>query len=259
MQLRLIRNATMVWDYAGQRILTDPYFAPKSSGTSPSGRPASPIVELPATPAEILAGVDLVLLSHLHGDHFDGEAQRLVPTTLPFYCQGEDARTVAERGFRHVLGVETGLTWPAGTITRVAGHHGLGSVEDAMGTVSGYVLHAPGEPTVYWAGDTVLCDVVRDAINRYQPDIIITHSGGAMWDDAAGQPTLIIMDAAQTVAVSQFAPLARVVAIHLESVGHGTVTRADLRAALTAAGVAERVLVPADGETLTLTATAARG
>ncbi|MBA3824520.1 MAG: MBL fold metallo-hydrolase [Ktedonobacterales bacterium] len=254
MQLRLIRNATMVWDYAGQRILTDPYFAPKFSLPSYSGRSPSPIVELPLTPAQILAGVDLVLLSHLHSDHFDPEAQRLVPTTLPFYCQGVDARTLAEKGFRHVLGVETTLSWPAGTLTRIGGHHGQGSVETMMGTVSGYVLQAPGEPTVYWAGDSVLCDEVRAAIAHYQPDVIITHSGGALWADAAAQPTLIIMDAAQTVEVSQAVPQATVVAIHLESVDHGTVTRAALRAAVAEAGVTDRVRVPEDGETLTLTA-----
>jgi L-ascorbate metabolism protein UlaG (beta-lactamase superfamily) len=115
-------------------------------------------------------------------------------------------------------------------------------------------LQAPGEPTIYWAGDTVLCDEVRDAITRFQPDVIITHSGGATWADAAGQATLIVMDAAQTVETSQLAPQAKMVAIHMESVDHAMVSRADLRAVITAAGADGRILVPEDGEVLELTA-----
>jgi hypothetical protein len=42
-----------------------------------------------------------------------------------------------------------------------------------------------------------------------------------------------------------------VIAVHLESLDHGTVTRADLRTAAAAQGISnDRLRIPADGETV---------
>ena len=61
------------------------------------------------------------------------------------------------------------------------------------------------------------------------------------------------MDAAQTLAVCQAAPESRVVAIHLDSLDHGEVSREDLRAQARAAAIPEgRLLIPEDGESLEL-------
>jgi L-ascorbate metabolism protein UlaG (beta-lactamase superfamily) len=251
MRLRLIRNATMRWDYAGRRILTDPLFADRFALPSYSGRSRNPVAELPLAINDILAGVELVLLSHLHGDHFDAAARERLPWTLPIYSQPSDAARLQSQGFERVMAVESSLQWPAGTLTRILGRHGVGPVEEDMGVSSGYVLQAPGEPILYWAGDSVLCDETRAAIERCHPDIIITHSGGALWPvGSSGDRALIIMDAAQTIATSQLAPWARLVAIHLDSVDHATVSRADLRQAVAAEGLADRILIPEDGEEL---------
>lgn len=255
MRLRLIRNATMLWDYAGQHILTDPLFADRFALPSYSGRSRNPVAELPLAIDDILAGVELVLLSHLHGDHFDAAARERLPKTLPIYCQPSDAAMLQSFGFERITPVDSSFTWPAGTLTRILGHHGVGPVEEDMGVSSGYILQAPGEPTIYWAGDSVLCEESRVAIERYHPDIIITHSGGAMWPVGSdGARALIIMDAEQTVTTSQLAPWARLVAIHLDSVDHATVSRADLRQAVAAAGPEGRILIPEDGEELTFAA-----
>src|SRR5690348_18055916 len=39
---------------------------------------------------EILDGVDLVVVSHLHTDHFDGVAKARVPKDLPLICRPGD-------------------------------------------------------------------------------------------------------------------------------------------------------------------------
>jgi L-ascorbate metabolism protein UlaG (beta-lactamase superfamily) len=252
MRLRLIRNATMLWDYSGRRILTDPLFADRFALPSYSGRSRNPVVDLPLAIDDIMAGVELVLLSHRHSDHFDATARERLPRTLPLYCQPPDASALEAYGFAHVTPVELSLVWPAGTLTRIMGHHGVGPVEAEMGVVSGFVLQAPGEPTVYWAGDSVLCDETRAAIERYRPAVIITHSCGATWPDGSGGRTLIVMDAAQTIATSRLAPWARVVAIHLDSVDHATVSRDNLRQAVAAEGLEGRILLPEDGEELVL-------
>src|SRR4249920_2333221 len=79
MKLQLLRNATLKLEIGGRIVLIDPFFAPKGSRPSFTGRALNPLVELPASPEEILDGVELVVVSHLHADHFDPVAQSLVP------------------------------------------------------------------------------------------------------------------------------------------------------------------------------------
>jgi hypothetical protein len=112
----------------------------------------------------------------------------------------------------------------------------------------GFLLSAPGEPTLYWAGDTVLIPEVLDVIDKERPDVIITHSGGA---NIGG--TLLIMDDVQTVQLAQHAKKSVVVAVHLEALDHSPVTRAQLRATANAAGIREsELLIPSDGQELHL-------
>lgn len=248
MQLRLIRSATLRIRYAGQIYLTDPFLAAKHTLPSYGGVSPNPLVDLPIPPEEVLTGADVTIISHLHADHFDTEAQRMLPQDAVIFCQPGDEGRIAAKGFLQVTPVRDTIQRGSTTITRTAGQHGAGKVLDDMGSVSGFVFQADGEPTVYWAGDTIWCDAVREAITRFSPDIIITHSCGAVWGDGG----LIVMDATQTVAVCQAAPRSTVVAVHMDSVDHARVSRADLRAFAQASGVpAERLLIPEDGETLT--------
>ena len=70
-----------------------------------------------------------------------------------------------------------------------------------------------------------------------------------------GDDTLIVMDAEQTVATAEAAPRATVVATHMEALDHATVSRDVLRAHAAARKLPpERLLVPVDGELLTLPA-----
>ena len=90
MRLRLLRNATQRLRYARRELLLDPYFAPKHSRPSFTGRSPNPLVDLPCSPEEIMDGAELLIVSHLHSDHFDPEAQRLLPKDLPVLCQPGD-------------------------------------------------------------------------------------------------------------------------------------------------------------------------
>lgn len=192
---------------------------------------------------------ELVIVSHLHSDHFDPEAQRLLSKDLPILCQPGDEEAFRGHGFRSVTPVSDTLVWQGITLTRTPGQHGSGAVLDEMGLVSGFVLQAEGEPTLYWTGDTILYEPVLQSIERFRPDVIVTHSSGAMWKGDGP----IVMDAAQTLAVCRAAPESRVIAIHLDSLDHGEVTRGDLRAQVREAGIPdERLLIPADGEWLEL-------
>lgn len=248
MKLQLIRNATLKLDYAGRTVLIDPFFAPKGSQPSLAGRSLNPLVELPVGIDDILDGVELVIVSHLHKDHFDSVAMERVPKHLPIFCQPGDEGKIRGAGFTDVTALTDRALWEGLTLTRREGSHGLGPVVEKMGSVMGFSLEARGEPSVYWAGDTVLYPPVADVIDKTKPDIIITHSCGARWDG-----DLIVMDAEETIAVCQTSGTAVVIATHMEALDHATVSRQDLRRAADERGIsASKVLIPGDGDVLML-------
>ncbi len=248
MKLQLFRNATLKLDYAGHTVLIDPYLAPKHSLPSFTGRSPNPKVDLPVSVEEILDGVGLVIVSHLHTDHFDDVAKQRLPKTLPIFCQPGDEEEIRKAGFTDVTPLTDGATWKGLSLTRREGSHGLGPVVELMGQVIGFTLEGEGEPRVYWAGDTVLYPPVEKTIRETRPDVVITHSCGAKWDG-----DLIVMDAAETVDVCRLAGEATVVAVHMEALDHATVSRSDLRKAADAAGISpSQLLIPADGDTIAL-------
>lgn len=246
MQLQLIRNATLRLHYAGHLILIDPYLAERHSLPSFTGKSPNPMVALPCTPEEAVAGAELVLVSHLHADHFDAVAQNLLPKGLPLFCQPGQEEKIREKGFTDVRPLLSETVWQGIRIERTPGNHGSGEVLPIMGPVMGFVLRASGEPTIYWAGDTIWYDEVAQVVAEVKPDIIITHSCGAVW---SAEKTLIVMDDKQTVAVGAAAPQATIIAVHMEALDHATITREQLRATANAVGIApERLLIPTDGE-----------
>jgi hypothetical protein len=91
---------------------------------------------------------------------------------------------------------------------------------------------------------------VLETIAGIRPEVIVIHACGAVWGEAQ---TLIVMDAAQAIEVCRSAPSATVIATHMDAVDHATVSRPDLRAAARQAGIPDdRLLIPADGESITI-------
>lgn len=249
MELQLLRNATLKVDYAGKTLLIDPDFAPKHSRPSFTGRSPNPMVDLPESIEDIIAGVDLVIVSHLHADHFDTVAQQRVPKELPLICQPGDADKIRAFGFTDVTELTDEIVWNGIRLTRRDGNHGTGAVLDKMGSVIGISIGAENEPSIYWAGDTVLYPPVIETILTTKPDIIITHSCGAKWDD-----TLIVMDAEQTVEICRIAlEKTRIIATHMEALDHATISRAELRSLADGNNITtQKLIIPADGEILHL-------
>ena len=231
----------------GHVILTDPYLAPKYSQEPLVGKSRNPLVDLPMPAEELLADVEMVLVSHLHPDHFDDLARELLPKDIPIYCQPDAETPLRAKGFSSVLPVVESVEWRGLTITRTPGQHGDEVWAGQMGPVSGFIFRTETERTIYWAGDTIWCDAVKQVVLETNPHVIITHSSGASFEP--GHP--IIMDAEQTLEVCRSAPHSIVVATHMETFDLDTVSRQGLRAMAEAVGIgAERLLIAVDGETL---------
>lgn len=248
MKIQLIRNATLRVHYAGKLFLIDPDLADKHARDPLAGQSRNPTVDLPIPSSEVVDGIEMVLVSHLHQDHFDSVAQELLPKDLALFCQPEDETKIREFGFNNVRPVDQSTDWEGITITRTAAQHGSGVWAERLAPVSGFLIEAKDEPTVYWAGDTIYYAPIKAIIDDAKPEIIITHSGGAQ----LGESGPIVMDVEQTLDLCKDAPHARVVAVHLEALDHCLVARADLAAATQEAGFMERVFIPVDGETISL-------
>jgi L-ascorbate metabolism protein UlaG (beta-lactamase superfamily) len=245
MKLQLIRNATIRLEYAGITILIDPLLGSKHSYPSYVGIQDNPTVGLPIPAAEVLRDVGLILISHLHGDHFDGTAQDIIDKALHILCQPGDRETIDTHGFNNVVELKNETRWNHVNISRTGGQHGTGQWAERLNPVSGFVFQHPDEPTLYWIGDSIWCEEVGQALDKYEPDVIVSHSGGAELEDSGP----IIMDAAQTIMVCEAAPSAVVIATHMEALDHCKTSRKDLLLAAEQSKIdLDRLLIPADGE-----------
>jgi L-ascorbate metabolism protein UlaG (beta-lactamase superfamily) len=236
-RITLVRNATLLLEVSGKRILVDPMLdeagaRPPIEGTrNPVANPTAP---LPIPAGEVVRGLDAVLVTHRHRDHLDATAERLLPGDVPVFCQPEDADALRELGLE-ARAVDADVEWEGIRIVRTPARHGTGPIADALAPVSGFVLDG-----LYIAGDTVWYGGVEETITHYRPRVAVVNAGGAEF--AEGGLIIMGIDDVREVA----ARVTTVVAVHLEALNHCYLTRAALRASLPA------VLVPADGETLEL-------
>ena len=96
--IRLVRNATLRINYAGHNILVDPFFADKGSMQSAIGVYKTPRVHLTMPVSEITEGLDMVLQTHIHPDHYDETVKQHLPKDIRYYVQPQDKATVEQDG-----------------------------------------------------------------------------------------------------------------------------------------------------------------
>jgi L-ascorbate metabolism protein UlaG (beta-lactamase superfamily) len=249
MQIHFLRHATLVLAIEGLYILVDPMLSP-AGAMAPVANAADdrriPLVELPIAEVELeymLEHIDAVLVSHTHRDHWDDRAAELLPKQLPIFCQPEDEAKFQQAGFAAVRPIVARHEWRGVEFQRTAGQHGTGEIGAKMAPVSGFVLRAVGEPTLYLAGDTIWCAEVEQALHTYQPDVVIVNAGAAQF--LTGDP--ITMTADDVAQVCRALPAAQVIAVHMEAINHCLLTRVELSVRLEEQGLASRVLIPGDG------------
>ncbi|MFI8633298.1 MBL fold metallo-hydrolase [Microbacterium sp. NPDC077663] len=250
MKITQVRNATLLLEVGGVRVLVDPMLGTKGSQPGFASARRNPLVDLVVPLADLL-DPDIVVVTHTHSDHWDAAAAALLSRGVPALVQhAADAAVLEKAGFTQVTALDEPTTMKGVMFTRTGGLHGSEATVAAarLGEVMGVVIARAGEPTLYIAGDTVYHPAVEQAIAAHRPDIVILNTGEAVL------PGLdpILMGAEDVVRVHRLAPDARVIAVHMEALDHCTVSRNDVRATAEAHGISELVDVPEDGETLSV-------
>jgi L-ascorbate metabolism protein UlaG (beta-lactamase superfamily) len=186
-------NATMLLRIGGFTLLTDPNFLHRGQRARLGyGLRAKRLTE-PALQPTQLPALDGILLSHMHGDHWDRIATRSLPKETPVVTTPEAAACLAKRGFTGTADLQAWQTheFTRGTdtlrITSVPGVHGPGPLDLALPSVMGSVLElirgGTSGSNVTWrgyiSGDTLYRPYLGEVLERCGPlDVVIPHLGG---------------------------------------------------------------------------------
>jgi len=226
MKIHQIRNATIIVIYNDKRFLIDPWLMPKDFMPGFEGAMNSevrqPRVDLPKDFDINHLPLDAVILTHFHPDHFDEFAVNALDKNIPFFVQNET--DLNQHGRREVVKPMC---------------EKIGMPYDAMGIV----FKSDAEKTLYVAGDTIWCDEVRTAIDKFNPEVIVINACGATV--LVGEGERLIMDIEDTKSISKYAKNSTIIASHMDTVSHLTVTRENIKSLKL-----NNVIVPDDDEIL---------
>jgi L-ascorbate metabolism protein UlaG (beta-lactamase superfamily)/uncharacterized protein YndB with AHSA1/START domain len=187
--IRFVGTATTLIRLGAFTVLTDPNFLHKGQRAYLGKGLWSRRLTEPAIQPADLPFLDAVVLSHLHGDHFDRIARREVDRTAPLVTTEQAAERLAKYGFA-TRGLRVWDTYQVNrgaemlTIEALPAIHARGRIEKLMPPVMGSLLvhRVDGRVRrrVYLSGDTLTGDHL-DEIHERHPDIdvAVVHLGGA--------------------------------------------------------------------------------
>ncbi|MFC4322646.1 MBL fold metallo-hydrolase [Litchfieldia salsa] len=248
MNIQQIRNATIIVEFAGIKFLIDPYLAEK--GTYPpipnSVRQDqnNPLVELPISIDKIIEGIDAVIVTHTHPDHWDEKAVEVLPKNLKIFVQNEkDATRIQDAGFNNIEILQEDTVFEGISLVKTKGEHGRGEILKLAGDVCGVVFKHNKEKTLYVAGDTVWYKGVQEVIRTHKPEVIVVNAGANQFHEGG----LLVMGKEDVYEVSKAAPDAKIICVHMEAVNHWTLSREELKGFASEQGISSNVLVPDDG------------
>ncbi|WP_028974780.1 MBL fold metallo-hydrolase [Spirochaeta cellobiosiphila] len=212
------RHGTSILNIDGKTILIDPLFAPKGSYppvfmTHNDHR--NPLIDLPVDYQQLL-DVNGVLVTHGHNDHFDKNAQEVLPKNIPLICQAWEAPGYCEMGFTNCHPIDESLIWNEMKWSRIEGTHGGRMFNKRLGRSSSYLISNQEGIKILVTGDTLLTGKQKKIIRDLNPHIIIANGGKATlkW---GGKITMSHKD---ILCLSRICPDSQIYLVHLDSYNH---------------------------------------
>ncbi|MGY4651186.1 MBL fold metallo-hydrolase [Mycobacterium sp. URHB0021] len=228
-----IGNATTLISTGDVTLLTDPNFLHQDQYAYLGYGLVSKRLHEPALRVQQLPAIDAVILSHMHGDHWDRVTQNHLDHAVPVLTTHHAAKRLRRRGFAKASGMSTWqshiLTGARSrvVVTALPGRHAplwtrrllppvMGTMLE-MGPVDGGV-----ETRVYISGDTLLIDELGDIPGRFEAiHAGVLHLGGTRLPAGARLPfgLTVTMDGRQGATAVDLLSLPKVIPVHFNDYG----------------------------------------
>ncbi|GAA4322465.1 MBL fold metallo-hydrolase [Streptomyces venetus] len=257
--VRFIGNATVLLSYGPLTLLTDPNFLHRGQYAHLGYGLLSRRLTEPALDVHELPRLDGIVLSHLHGDHWDRRARRHLDRSVPVLTTPHAARRLrVVQGFRRTAGLRAwhGLSLQRGgaqvRITALPGRHaGHAVLRGLLPPVMGSMLEfgpvgGPVRMRLYISGDTLVYDGLDEIARRFPAaDLALLHLGGTTLPGGF----VVTMDGAQGAELARRLDPRLLLPVHY---GDYTVMKSPLTAFLAEAdriGLGDRVVHCGHGRT----------
>jgi L-ascorbate metabolism protein UlaG (beta-lactamase superfamily) len=186
--LTFVGTATTILRIGDFTVLTDPNFLHRGQRAYLGKGLWSRRLTEPACQPSDLPALDAVVLSHLHGDHFDRVARRDLARDQPVVTTPQAAHKLSRWGFA-TLGLET---WDQTTFTKgeqtlsmtaAPAVHARGLMgallPPVMGTILEHRMAGKVGRRIYISGDTLTGEHVTEIAERHPDlDTAVVHLGG---------------------------------------------------------------------------------
>ena len=255
--ITFVGTATVIIRYRGLTLLTDPNFLHKGDHAHLGYGLTSKRLTNPAIELEDLPPVDMVILSHMHGDHFDQLVQEKLDRNIPIATTEESAEILGKMGFnkRYPLKTWDSLILKKGgttiRLTAMPGRHGppvaAKLLPDVMGSILDFMMQDGNFGyRMYISGDTMVYGEIREIPRRY-PDVnlALLHLGGTK---ILGLVT-VTMDAMDGVKMMQVIVPERAIPIHFNDYDVFKSPLSDFQGEIHKAGLAHKLIYLQHGDT----------
>lgn len=252
-----VGNATVLLRFGPFAVLTDPSFLHAGDHVHLGyGLRSKRLVE-PALPFSALPPLDLVVLSHLHEDHFDRAAEAALDRSVPIVTTPHAARKLQRKGFVEARGLKTWgrylrekeSVWLQ--VTSLPAQHGPRGVHHLLPPTMGSMLEFrthDGEHLwrLYVSGDTLSVEQLEEIPRRFRGsvDLALVHLGGTRV-----MGVMVTADGDHGVRILQAIDPREAVPIHYDDFDVFKSPLSDFRAKAKAAGLEPRLRYLERGQT----------
>jgi L-ascorbate metabolism protein UlaG (beta-lactamase superfamily) len=259
-----IGNATTLISGGGVTVLTDPNFLHQGQRAYLGYGLVSKRRHGPALDVDELPPIDGIVLSHMHGDHWDRVAEEGLDHALPVITTRHAARRLRVRGFAQSFGLRTWDTHTIAkddtrlTMTALPGRHAPSPVHRLLPPVMGTMLEfsdATAWRRIYVSGDTLLVDELREIPARFDRiDTGVVHLGGTRLPFGRHLPfgLTVTMDGGQGAGAVELLDLPKVIPVHFNDYGVFASPLSEFVDAMRQRGLADRIIELQRGASVTV-------